>query len=283
MRTSDEVAEYHNMQPIPLFSLFIYKGMDTKQIELKRQLLKEYGNASDRKSIDFCREAYKFLTEGDEINVVCNEDNGSAISELTRFSSHRPIAVDIGLPSGTLWCDRNVGANSPEDYGAYFSWGNTEPHYPKPEMDWGDDEHGFDYKFNEDTYKKTEGYKLKCDIDLAHDAARVNMGEPWQMPNKDQIQELYDNCNWIRKTVNGVNGYLVVSKINGNSLFFACSGLGLGTTWNSRGGLGFYWSASFGSARGARVLLFGSGGVSPQYDDARYYGFAVRSVQNILK
>lgn len=34
-------------------------------------------------------------------------------------------AVDLGLPSGTLWADRNVGAASPEDFGSYFIWGDT--------------------------------------------------------------------------------------------------------------------------------------------------------------
>lgn len=33
--------------------------------------------------------------------------------------------VDLGLPSGTLWADRNVGATSPEHYGSYFQWGDT--------------------------------------------------------------------------------------------------------------------------------------------------------------
>ena len=33
--------------------------------------------------------------------------------------------VDLGLPSGTLWADRNVGAASPEDCGDYFAWGET--------------------------------------------------------------------------------------------------------------------------------------------------------------
>ena len=34
-------------------------------------------------------------------------------------------AVDLGLPSGTLWGDRNVGANIPEEYGSYFAWGEV--------------------------------------------------------------------------------------------------------------------------------------------------------------
>ena len=33
--------------------------------------------------------------------------------------------VDLGLPSGTLWATCNVGANSSEEYGDYFAWGET--------------------------------------------------------------------------------------------------------------------------------------------------------------
>ena len=241
--------------------------MDKAQ-ELKMQLLKEFGIIDEKKSVDFCREAYKFLTEGEQ------NDTPSAAPAV---SGEEAIAVDMGLPSGTLWCDRNVGAKSPEDYGAFFSWGNTDPHYPnRDNMDWGDDDDGFDYSFDSDTYEKTAGYKLEGNIDMAHDAARVNMGEPWQMPTEEQIKELFDNCDWVRKTI---NGYLVTSKINGNVIFFPASGGGVGTTWGYRGSHGGYWSSSWGSARSARNLYFGPSGVNPQDTSSRYYGFAVRPVQ----
>lgn len=42
--------------------------------------------------------------------------------------------VDLGLPSGTLWATMNVGATSPEDYGDYFAWGETEGDTPKNDM-----------------------------------------------------------------------------------------------------------------------------------------------------
>ena len=244
--------------------------MDKAQ-ELKMQLLKEFGIIDEKKSVDFCREAYKFLTEGEQ------NDTPSAAPAV---SSEEAIAVDMGLPSGTLWCDRNVGAKFPEDYGAFFSWGNTDPHYPnRDNMDWGDDDDGFDYSFDSDTYEKTAGYKLEGNIDMAHDAARVNMGEPWQMPTEEQIKELFDNCDWVRKTINGINGYLVTSKINGNVIFFPASGYGVGTTWNNRGAYGYYWSSSWNSARSARRLVFRSDGVTPQDANDRYVGFAVRPVQ----
>lgn len=192
-----------------------------------------------------------------------------------------PVAVDLGLPSGTLWCDRNVGAKSPYDNGAFFSWGNTEPHYPKQsDTDWGDSDDVFEYDFNEDTYAKSVGAKLEGNIDLAHDAARVNMGEPWQMPTKEQFEELAEHCIWQRKTINGMNGYLATSKTNGNSIFFSCSGNRSGRSWYFRGSFGYYWSSTFYSARYARYLRFNSGGVDPQNVSNRCYGFALRPVQN---
>lgn len=239
--------------------------------EIKMQLLKSFAICDNKKTVDFCREAYKFIME--------NETPTPSLSPQCQVSKD-PVAVDLGLPSGTLWCDRNVCAMSPEDYGAFFSWGNVDPHYPNKEnMDWGDDDYAFDYKFNSEEYKKTSGYKLERNIDAAHDAATVNLGEPWRMPTEDDFQELYDNCDWTRKTVNGVNGYLVTSKINGNSIFFPCSGYGNGQGWSGRGSGGNYWSSSLGSAAFGRRLRFYSGGVYPQYSGSRFYGFAVRPVQ----
>lgn len=52
------------------------------------------------------------------------------VTELVKKSIPIPSTgygeVDLGLPSGTIWADRNVGAETPQDYGAYFSWGNVE-------------------------------------------------------------------------------------------------------------------------------------------------------------
>lgn len=34
--------------------------------------------------------------------------------------------IDLGLPSGSLWADCNVGAEKPEDYGEYFSFDEAQ-------------------------------------------------------------------------------------------------------------------------------------------------------------
>ena len=225
-------------------------------IELRIQILERFGINGDIKSIDFCRKAYDFIMGNDKECTPSTEPNTD------------PIAVDLGLPSGTKWADRNVGAKLPEDTGLYFSWGNTDGH-----------EAGKDYDFDDDTYDDTPGAEVDGDIDLAHDAARANLGEPWQMPTKDQFKELVDNCECEVCTLNGYRGRRFTSKINGNSIFMPFSGYIYGTGLYGRGSRGSYWSASLYSAANGYYLYFNSGGVGPANYSNRFDGFSVRAVQ----
>ena len=58
--------------------------------------------------------------------------------------------IDLGLPSGTLWADRNIGATEPEEYGDLYAWGET---VPKEEYTW------YNYKWGADCtkYNKKDG------------------------------------------------------------------------------------------------------------------------------
>lgn len=53
---------------------------------------------------------------------ACSEDDDNVDSSTSAFDTR---AVDLGLPSGLLWADVNIGANVPEEYGDYFAWGDT--------------------------------------------------------------------------------------------------------------------------------------------------------------
>lgn len=55
-----------------------------------------------------------------EINI---DENGEII--VTNILGHK--FVDLGLPSGLKWAAYNVGAQSPEEYGDYFAWGEVNP------------------------------------------------------------------------------------------------------------------------------------------------------------
>ena len=227
-------------------------------IDLRRHILDTYCVKGDVKSLEFCRKAYDFVTGNDKEGTPSTETHTD------------PIAVDLGFPSGTKWADRNVGAKLPEDTGLYFSWGNTDGH-----------EAGKDYDFDDDIYDDTPGAKLDGDIDLAHDAARANLGEPWQMPTKDQFKELVDNCECEVGTLNGYRGRRFTSKINGNSIFMPFAGYISGTGLFYRGSYGYYWSASLHSAAYGYHLLFSSGYVNPAHGSNRFHGVSVRAVQNI--
>lgn len=213
----------------------------------------------------------------------------------------------MGLPSGTLWAKSNIDitqasgfAASPYQYEcSFFSWGNVDGHNPTSNSsfspyDWGYVNAQPPYYENQ-VYGSTQGSTLTNDIPVGveFDAARANLGGPWRMPTTAEFKELFDNCDFVRNdgttvitadvtnkrvTMNDVYGIYLKSKINGNLLFFACSGNGNDTHWNFRSVAGYYWSASFNSARNALYMVLHAGNVIPQTNADRYYGFAVRPV-----
>ncbi len=178
----------------------------------------------------------------------------SASKTYTSFPSSKFCnVIDLGLPSGTLWADRNIGAKSPEDYGYYFAWGEIEP------------KNG---KYTWDTYKYKDNPET---LPSSHDAATQNWGSDWCMPTKEQFDELLKYCKW---TWMG-NGY-EVKGMNGNSIFLPAAGAKW-PTLGSEGQLGLYWSSSHDDYGLAWYLLFGS-----DYNhapiDCRDDGFPVRAV-----
>ena len=178
--------------------------------------------------------------------------------------------VDLGLPSGLLWAETNVGASSSTDDGDYFAWGETSPKstYSWDTYKWGS---------NPSKYNSSDG---KTTLDAEDDAATVNWGESCRMPDSSEFQELYDECDWSWKSnYNGTRGYLVIGP-NGRAIFFPASGSrnygGLG----GHGSYGYYWSRSLYSddTIDARRLYFGSGNIDPTDDYYRFSGFTVRPV-----
>lgn len=214
--------------------------------------------------------------------------------------------VDLGLPSGNRWAVSNLDANgqyflqeSPFQYeGSFVSWGNVTPHNPINEDQFEYDFGGINSEapwYDGQPYGDTPGSLLTGDIPLTMDVARKMLGNPWRMSTDYDFQELFNNTNFVQAdgitviddsttnklvTVDGVVGIYLKSKNNGNLIFFACSGYGDGSSWVNRGSYGSYWSMSFDSNVSARNLDFGSGGVNPQNDHFRHYGFAIRPIWN---
>lgn len=212
--------------------------------------------------------------------------------------------VDMGLPSGLLWASCNIDSSKPAGMAeteftyncSFFSWGNTVPHNPISESefdyDWGSINEQAPW-YEGQSYGSTSGAALDSDITPANDAARVICGESWRMPTAAEFEELFDNVDYLkadgtvmpadetnkRISLNGIFGVWIQSKINGNRLFFACTGIGDGTSWFRRSVGGNYWSSTFYSERYAKCLQVYSSMIEPRSNYNRYMGFAVRPVR----
>ena len=140
-------------------------------------------------------ENYSFIK-----NIYTYENAIKKYHELLALNSNYKM-IDLGLTSGTLWADRNIGATNIYDGGKLFQWGDPTP-YDVPEytgstinegqkmFGWGD------YKWNPDndgsTFTKYNENDGKTTLDPEDDAAHVNMGSDWRMPTKEQVIELFN-------------------------------------------------------------------------------------------
>ena len=184
--------------------------------------------------------------------------------------------VDLGL--SVKWSTSNVGASSPEEYGDYFAWGETEP------------KSIYDYS----TYKYCNGSNLtltkyctyiysgtvdnKTTLEMSDDAARANWGGNWRMPTDAEMTELREQCTWTWTTQNGVNGYKVTSQSNGNSIFMPAAGFCYESSLRYAGSEGDYWSSSLDTEYSyVWLVLFSSDYVYRRRTD-RCWGKSVRPV-----
>ncbi len=186
--------------------------------------------------------------------------------------------VDLGL--SVKWATCNVGASSPEGYGNYYAWGET-----RPKNDYGWDT----YKYCNGSYDSMTKYCTdlahgsvdnRTKLELSDDAARASWGGSWRMPTIAEYKELIDKCTWTWTTLNGKNGYKVVTKSNGNSIFLPAAGYRDDTSLDLAGRYGYYCSSSLDGDLSYRAcgLDFNSNFHNTLGDCARCLGLSVRPV-----
>ena len=186
--------------------------------------------------------------------------------------------VDLGLPSGLKWATCNVGASSPEDYGGYYAWGETEEkdNYSWSTYKWCRGSYDTQTKYCTDSSYGTVDNKTV--LDPEDDVAHVKWGGTWRMPTLDEQKELLNKCTWTWITQNGVNGYKVTGP-NGNSIFLPAAGYRYGTEVSYRGSDGYYWSSSlFSNYSNLAYNLYFDSGFHDWYYYNRYDGLSVRPV-----
>lgn len=208
--------------------------------------------------------------------VSCIKDDfGSDISRATGKEKGHGY-VDLGLPSGTLWATCNIGASSPEEYGDYYAWGETET---KTEFSW--ETYKWRYGYFEDgdpfliKYVTTDYWGIVDSLTVLtpeDDVAHVKWGGKWRMPTVGEWLELKIRCYWIWVEEEGISGWQACGP-NQKTIFFPVDHTSSYT---------IYWSSN-GSNMDAHSLDFSQEYVGyflgGDWND-RYIGSLVRPVMN---
>ena len=190
--------------------------------------------------------------------------------------------VDLGLPSGLLWAECNLGATKPEEYGDYYAWGETDT---KEVYTWETykyctavDEEGWVKtlsKYNTDSEYGTPDTTLQP----SDDVATAKLGNGARMPTETEWRELIANTTSEWTSENGIYGRRLTAA-NGKSLFFPAAGGRDGSELLLVGEDGIYWSSSLYAdyPNNAWWFYFDS-----DYQDVDYFyrlcGFSVRAVR----
>lgn len=194
--------------------------------------------------------------------------------------------VDLGLPSGLLWANRNIGALAPEDFGDYFAWGET---FPKSTYNWNTYRyaHGDQYNLTKYCNDPNYGYNGYADtltvLQPDDDAASVHWGSGARIPTDEEWMELKNNTTHRWAIQNNVQGWLFTAG-NGKSLFLPAAGQYYKDYCDENRQGGHYWSSSLcnKSTYYAWVFRFYYTEMFPPglYDESRMYGSSVRAVRS---
>ena len=230
----------------------------------------------------------------------------------------RDEVVDLGLPSGTLWCKYNLGVDQnqlskPNDwYGDYYACGELEPNKTNEDgkiyFDWSN------YKFGND-YNKLTKYcnnpkyglndfidnlsKLQSEDDVAYQNKKLHNFK-FHIPSKEQCEELIDYTNnyWVDnydpnkikhnpkndKGIKGLNGMVFEGK-NGNQMFIPAAGYRTDFDNNFIGSECNLWTSNLklGYPYNAYYFCFKAfkQAGTPIYNGFRCFGFTIRPVINL--
>ena len=135
-----------------------------------------------------------------------NKSKANALAEITKKleelkaaggSEPKPVpsdCVDLGLPSGLLWAESNMGTTDNTELGDYYAWGetSTKKKYIAENYKHYICEKGYGVK-EITKYNKKD---WKTVLDPEDDAARANLGVGYRIPTQEDWQELLDNCKW---------------------------------------------------------------------------------------
>ena len=176
-----------------------------------------------------------------------------------------PEYIDLGMrrdEKKLCWATRNLGADSPGKVGNFYAWGETSP---KTDYSWDTYPYGsytWITKYDPDRPDQgvVDGLSALLEED---DAATVNLGAGWRMPNVDEFKELLDASQFelLYAYADGRWGFVFRSLKDGFTdkfIFLPRTGYYKETTLTGTNA-GYYWSRnidqqSWTSSTSANIL-----------------------------
>ena len=182
------------------------------------------------------------------------------------------LYVDLGL--SVKWATCNIGASSSEEYGDYFAWGETTT---KTEYT---SDNSTTFGLTPSDLRAQGIIDEEGNLTSTYDAAKTNWGIEWRMPTDYDFNELMANCTWTMTTQNGVSGYTVTSKINGNHIFLPFAGNYGDSYVYGIGNEGRIWTSTVveGDDNTNNAYYLYISNVRNVQDYRRCYGYSIRPV-----
>ena len=191
-------------------------------------------------------------------------------------------AIDLGLPSGLKWANKNVGAEKETDYGLYFQWGDTVGYADASHSTWETcPGNGGDSSYNAKSIDAWDADNLLDGILKPEvDSVTVNMGSKWRMPTIEDCAELYSYTNYEYAVIDEVEGCKFISKADPSKyIFLPFAGGAAEDSFKSQGTEGVIWSSSvFSEAPASAYCVFA---VEPGFGEdvgCRFNALSVRGV-----
>lgn len=170
--------------------------------------------------------------------------------------------IDLGLTSGTMWADRNIGAAAPHDFGDLYAWGEITKKKD----------------YSQGMYNLTDKPHSKITT-AKNDVAKSVLGEDWAIPTEKQFKELLSECQWEWIQIEGHYGFKIIGK-NGNHIFLPAAGWICSTKADYQNKYGYYWTSERATSNPqfARSLQFPRDGKGIIGNGYLYYGRSIRAV-----
>lgn len=183
-------------------------------------------------------------------------DNSQTVTIQKDIDTIECQPIDMGLPSGTLWGDRNLGAKTIYECGDLYAWGELSTKTV----------------YNENNYNLLSSPQTISSSTL--DIAYIKYGKGWSLPSVEQFEELEKECDWFKYENDSISGLRVISRKNGNEIFLPINGF-LDTNLDNQ--CGYYWTSEISKRNHlAREFFFSLRNSKISFEGTRHIGDGLR-------